>query len=141
MMSAAETIECINDAWRTGRVEDLRRLFDADMVIVGPGYEVVGRGADACVASYRDFLRASVVYDYRQSSVSIHESGPVAIATYGWEMEYEQAGRRSRDRGTDLFVLRQEDGLWRAVWRAVTFEPAEVERTSESAAAAGPTAQ
>jgi hypothetical protein len=131
MRSAAETIECINDAWRTGRFEDLRSLFDSEMVIVGPGYEVLGRGADVCVASYRDFLRASVVHDYRQSRVSIHESGPVAIATYAWEMDYEQAGRRSRDRGTDLFVLRQEDSLWRAVWRAVTFEPTDVERTAE----------
>jgi ketosteroid isomerase-like protein len=124
MASVAETIERINDAWRTGRVDDLRALFDSDMVIVGPGYQVLARGADACVASYRDFLRASVVHEYRQSDVTIHQSGPVAVATFGWEMEYEQGGRRSRERGTDLFVLRQEGDGWRAVWRAVTFEPA-----------------
>jgi ketosteroid isomerase-like protein len=140
-MSAAETVECINHAWRTGRVEDLRSLFDADMVIVGPAYEVFGRGADACVASYREFMRTSVVHDYRQSSVAIHESGPVAIVTYEWEMDYEQAGRRSRERGTDLFVLRQEEGQWRAVWRAVTFEPTDVGRTAEPAAASDPAAQ
>jgi ketosteroid isomerase-like protein len=123
MASVAETVERINDAWRTGRVDDLCSLFDPGMVIVGPGYEVLARGAEACVASYRDFLRASVVHEYRQSDVSIHEAGPVAVATFAWEMEYEQGGRRSRERGTDLFVFRQERDGWQAVWRAVTFEP------------------
>ena len=41
--------------------------------------------------------------------------------TYRWEMDYEQRGRRSREEGTDLFVLRREADRWRAVWRAVTF--------------------
>jgi ketosteroid isomerase-like protein len=124
MAGVVETVERINDAWRTGRVDDLRSLFDPGMVIVGPAYEVLARGADACVASYRDFLRASVVHEYRQSAVAVHEAGPVAVATFAWEMEYEQGGRRSRERGTDLFVFRREGGGWQAVWRAVTFEPA-----------------
>jgi Domain of unknown function (DUF4440) len=126
MIGVAETIERINEAWRTGRVDDLGALFDPGMVIVGPGYKLLARGAQACISSYRDFLRASIVHDYRQTPVSVHEAGPVAVATFGWEMEYEQAGQRSRERGTDLFVLRCEDGVWRAVWRAVTFEPADV---------------
>jgi hypothetical protein len=124
MVSVAETIERINDAWRTGCVDALHLIFDPGMVIVGPRYEALARGADACIASYRDFLRASIVREYRQSAVSIHETRPVAVATFSWEMEYEQGGRQSRERGTDLFVLRQEGDGWRAVWRAVTFEPA-----------------
>jgi ketosteroid isomerase-like protein len=137
MAGIVETIERINDAWRTGRVDDLRALFDPGMVIVGPGYEPLARGADACVASYRDFLRASVVHDYQQSAVTVHEAGPVAVATSTWEMEYEQGGRRSHERGTDLFVLRQAGVGWLAVWRAVTFEHAGNPAPAESGDASG----
>jgi hypothetical protein len=126
MEGAAGTIARINDAWRAGRVDELRPLCDPDMVIVGPKYEVLARSAEACIASYRDFLRASTIHEYRESSVSVHEAGPIAVATFAWEMEYEQSGRRSHERGTDLFVLRKEGGAWRAVWRAVTFEYADL---------------
>jgi ketosteroid isomerase-like protein len=122
--NAVEVVGAINAAWRTGQTDDLATHFAPDMVIVGPGYVPLARGAAACVASYRDFLQASVVHDFRQSNLSAHVTGDVAVVTYGWEMDYEQGGQRSREVGTDLFVLRQEGGRWQAVWRAVTFAPA-----------------
>jgi ketosteroid isomerase-like protein len=124
MASAAEVVATINAAWRTGRAEELAAHFDPAIVIVGPGYQPLARGAEACLASYRDFLRVSVIHDYRQSDVSVHEAGGVAVVTYTWEMDYEQGGRRSREAGADLYVLRREGERWLAVWRAVTFGPA-----------------
>jgi ketosteroid isomerase-like protein len=123
MASAAEVVEAINSAWTTGQVDELASYFAPDMVIVGPGYQPLARGVDACVASYRDFLRVSVVHHYHQSALSVHQADPVAVVTYGWEMDYEQGGQRSREAGTDLFVLRREGDRWQAVWRAVTFAP------------------
>jgi ketosteroid isomerase-like protein len=124
MPTPASVVESINSAWRSGQTDDLANYFAPDMVIVGPDYEPFARGADACIASYRDFLRASVVHDYEQAKVAVHESGPVAVVTYRWEMDYEQGGRRSREAGTDLFILRRDGERWLAVWRAVTFGPA-----------------
>src|SRR5262249_35037359 len=83
----------------TGRVDELASYFAPDMVIVGPGYQPLACGVDACVATYRDFLRVSVVHRYHQSAVSVHEAGSVAVVTYGWGMDYEQGGRRSRGAG------------------------------------------
>jgi hypothetical protein len=123
MASAAEVVEAINAAWRTGRADALTACFDPAAVIVGPGYKPLARGAEACVASYRDFLRESVVRDYRQSDVTVHQTDGVAVVTYDWEMEYEQGGHRSWESGTDLFVLRQAGEEWLVVWRAVTFAP------------------
>jgi hypothetical protein len=51
-------------------------------------------------------------------------AGGVTVVTYGWEMDYEQEGRRSREAGTDLLVLRREGERWLTAWRAVTFGPA-----------------
>jgi hypothetical protein len=47
----------------------------------------------------------------------------VAVATYEWEMDYEQGGRLHREVGTDLFVFERKGETWLAVWRAVTFSP------------------
>ena len=61
MHGVTELVGRINDASRTGRVDDLIVYFHPRMVIVGPGYEVLAQGAEACVASYRDFFRTSIV--------------------------------------------------------------------------------
>jgi len=124
MNSPVEVVEAINAAWRTGRTDDLASSFAPEMLIVGPGYLPLAHGSDACIASYRDFLRASVTHEYSQSEVTVHEVSDLAVVTYRWEMDYEQRGRRSREEGTDLFVLRREADRWRAVTFAAVNNPA-----------------
>jgi uncharacterized protein (TIGR02246 family) len=119
-----QVLERINDAWRSGQLDQLADCFHPDMVIVGPGNQELARGRDACVASYGAFLRDCSVRAYRESGLSVREWGNVAVATYAWEMDYEQGGRLQREAGTDLFVFERQGEGWRAVWRAVTFSPA-----------------
>jgi hypothetical protein len=123
MDDVRQVLERINDAWRSGRLDDLGNSFHADMVIVGPGYQELARGREACVASYREFLRASAVRAYRESKLALREWGGAAVATYEWEMDYEQGGRLHREVGTDLFVFERQGEKWLAVWRAITFSP------------------
>ena len=124
MSDVRQVLERINGSWRSGQLDQLGDCFHPDMVIVGPGYQELARGRDACVASYRAFLRDCLVRAYRESKLDVREWGGVAVATYAWEMDYEQGGRLHREVGTDLFVFERQDEGWRAVWRAVTFSPA-----------------
>jgi hypothetical protein len=111
----------INDSWRYGQLDHLDECFHPDMVIVGPGYQELARGREACVAGYRAFLSDCAVRAYRESDLAIREWGGVAVATYTWEMDYEQGGRQPREVGTDLYLFERWGESWRAVWRAVTF--------------------
>jgi hypothetical protein len=116
-------LERINDSWRSGQLDHLGDCFHPDIVIVGPGYQELARGREACVTSYRAFLQSSVVRAYRESGLAVREWGGVAVATYAWEMDYEQGGRLHRETGTDLFVFERQGERWLAVWRFVTFSP------------------
>jgi uncharacterized protein (TIGR02246 family) len=123
MEDVRQVVERINDAWRSGRPDGLAAYFHPDIVIVGPDYQEMGRGREACVASYRDFLGSAVVRAYRESGLVVRQWGTTAVATYGWEMDYEQGGQLHREAGTDLFVFARQGDAWLAVWRAVTFGP------------------
>ena len=113
----------INDAWLKGRPEDLPavldRCFHDDIVIKGPGFQAMGRGKDACVKSYADFMRQAGVRSCKLSEPEIDRFGDTAIATYSWEMTYEVAGQESHESGHDLFVLTRFQGRWQAIWRAL----------------------
>jgi hypothetical protein len=121
MADVRQVVERINECWRSGQLDHLGDYFHPDMVIVGPGYQELARGREACVASYREFLRASTIRAYRESGLAVREWSGVAVATYAWDMDYEQSGRFHREAGTDLFVFEHRGGEWLAVWRAVTF--------------------
>ena len=112
----------INQAWLTGRVDDLSQIFHQDMVIIGPDFQELSRGRASCVKSYRDFLAQAQIIDYRESESIVDDWGVVAIATCPWEMTYELDGRRYRESGHDTFVFKKEDGQWQAIWRLMTLD-------------------
>jgi hypothetical protein len=121
MPDVQQALERINAAWRTARCDELGEYFHADMIIVGPGYQELGRGREACVASCRDFMRSAEVRAFRESKLTVREWSTTAIATYEWEMEFLQTGALHREMGTDLFVFERQGEEWLAVWRAVNF--------------------
>jgi|SRR5436190_4834569 len=113
----------INDAWLQGRPEaivaTLNDCFHDGIVIKGPSFQTLGRGKEACVQSYVDFVRQAVIKKCELSDPVIDQSGDTAIATYAWEMTYELEGREYHESGHDLFVLARVEGRWQAIWRAM----------------------
>jgi uncharacterized protein (TIGR02246 family) len=118
-----QLVQRINEAWRTGQPAKLREFFHEDMIIVGPGYRGMGKGKDACVRSYEEFIRNATILDYKESEPVVRAWGNTAVATYDWEMAYEMNSQAGREAGTDLFVFEREAGRWVAVWRAIQFAP------------------
>jgi hypothetical protein len=94
----------------------------------GPSARVVGR--EACLESFRDFLRQARVDDYRETDRRVEVFGATAVATYRFEMRYEMKGESYRDAGSDVFVFTREEDSWLAVWRTMipdeTAPPVEV---------------
>jgi|SRR5690348_689682 len=119
----------INDAWLKGPSEKLPEalsdFFHVGIVIKGPGFQTMGRGKEACVKSYVDFVRQTRVRSCTLSEPEIDHFGDTAIATYSWEMTYELGGHEYHEYGHDLFVLARVEGRWQAVWRAMLPTPAE----------------
>lgn len=113
----------INDAWLKGRPEDLPSLmngcFSENIVVVGPGFQVIGRGREACIASYGDFVRAAKIEHHQFSEPAIDVWDDAAVASYAWEITYKMEGNEHRDSGHDVFVFTHVGGNWRAVWRAL----------------------
>jgi len=125
-MSAEEIcqlVQRINQAWRTGHPEQLEEFFHPDMVITGPGYQVMGRGRTACIDSYRQFAATATIHEYSESNFKTEVWGDTAVCTYTWTIDYETAGRRSRETGTDQFVFGRQASQWLALWRCVNLGP------------------
>ena len=109
----------IEDAWKRGRVEELRACFREDAVLVGPDLEqrLVGRGP--IVDSYVEFLREATVLAFDSQPPSVDVFGDTAVTVTPWTAEYEFEGARHRDAGSDLLVLTRGKDGWEVAWRTL----------------------
>jgi len=114
-----QALRGITAAWREGRPEDLRAFFHEDIVTVLPGLQVRVAGREPCVQSYRDFLAAATVQDYREAEPAVDVWGDTAVTTCRWEMAWEMNGQPCREAGHELFVFTRTAGRWLAVWRTL----------------------
>jgi ketosteroid isomerase-like protein len=124
MISSAEQevrqiLQNINDAWLSGRPEDLVHWFHADMVIVSPDFQQRFEGREACVKSYADFYNHATVHALTTLDPEIDVFGNTAVAAYQFEITYEMSDETHRDNGWDVFVFARDKDNWQAVWRTV----------------------
>src|ERR1019366_8803122 len=114
MDQVRQTLEAINQAWRERRFDALSEFFDENIVIRGPGLKEAGRGREAAIQSYLQFMAQSNVIDYAESNHAVDMWGDIAAATYDWVMTYEQKGQTKDRKGT------RRSG-WPAVFRLILF--------------------
>jgi hypothetical protein len=118
----AAVLRRISVAWTSGQPERMEDALDPGAVFVQPGLKDRLEGRDAGIASYREFMKASLVHAYEERDLTIDLVGSAAVATFGFRIEWESDGERHVDHGHDLFVFARSDDGWKAVWRTVLIE-------------------
>jgi ketosteroid isomerase-like protein len=124
-----KAVEEINASWLQGRTEDLAGCFHKDIQMVAPGLQIVGRGRAAVIGSYVNFLSRAEIHNFKTEEPQISIWGDTGIAGYGFEIDWEENGKRKTELGKEVFVFRRESGRWLAVWRLML--PAESDRHGE----------
>jgi len=117
--SVSAAMQRINRAWLENRSEELGPLFHPDIIFVFPGF--VGRlqGREAMVASFVDFCRNTTIHEYREANHEADIVGDTAVASFTYEMVYEQSGKRNRATGKDVWIFARDGAEWIAVWRTM----------------------
>ncbi len=115
----AAAMRRINQAWLTGRVDDLTPLVHADVVMAVPAAAARAQGRQLFLAGFRDFCENATIADYHEHDAQTDVVGTTGVSTFRYEMVYERAGARYRATGRDLWVFELIDGEWIAVWRAM----------------------
>jgi hypothetical protein len=122
-LGPAEVLTAINRAWRAGRIEELRSLFHPDAVIVGPDLAAVGRGRDACVESYAEFLAAATVHEFDETRVRVDDYGHAAAVSYDYRIRYAMKGMTFDERGREVILLVRQGETWQVAWRLILPPP------------------
>lgn len=126
-LAAGDVMRRINQAWLEGRPRDLAPYLHPDIVMALPGFTGKAQGRDALLAGFVDFCEHARVHAYEEGELHADVVGDTAVVSYSFEMVYERNGECYRSTGRDLWVMRQQDGEWLAIWRTmldVAEEPA-----------------
>lgn len=117
--TAAAIMRRINRVWLDGQVEDLAPLVHPEIVMAFPGFSGRMQGREAFVAGFADFCRNARIDEFRDHDYQIDVAADMAVVTFQFEMVYERSGERYRSTGRDLWVFRNQDDAWIAVWRTM----------------------
>ena len=109
----------INRVWLDGQVEALVPLVDANVVMVFPNFAGRVQGREEFLAGFRDFCASAQVIEFHDYGYDADVIGDTAVITFQYEMIYERSGERYRATGRDLWVFRNRDNTWIAVWRTM----------------------
>ena len=89
------------------------------MVIVSPDFELLGKGNEACMESYKSFANMATIQDFKETSPTIFTFGNTAVASYTFEKTYMMKGETFHDSGRDIFIFINKEDNWLAVWRSM----------------------
>ena len=117
--SAAAAMGQINQAWQSGRLDELASMLHREIVMAPPGFDGRAQGRDAILAGFRDYCENATTLEFHERDLQADVIGDVAIVTFQYDMVYERAGARSRAGGRDLWVFQKHSGTWLAVWRTI----------------------
>ena len=109
----------INQAWLSGRPEEMRPILAEEIVMVFPGFGGRSQGADAMVAGFRKFCDQAEVVSFEEGQLEIDAASNAAVAAFTFKMVYEVGGRRFESSGRDLWVFGRGSGEWQATWRTM----------------------
>lgn len=113
------TISLINEAWRSGHVNDMAPHLHPDVVMKFPKFAGEISGKDKLLAGFEEFCSNARVLEYTESDQQIDIAGSCAVVSFRFDMLYERAKYRERSTGRDLWVLQRESDRWVAVWRTM----------------------
>jgi len=118
-----EQIRCllseINQAWLEGCTERLNEFFHDGVVVRGPDLREMGRGREACVKSYTEFIRLATVREFKASEPVIDLFDNMAVAICPWEIRYRMNDQDHSESGHELLVLTCQKGKWQVARRTV----------------------
>lgn len=115
-------VTALNDAWVSGRFDELTRYFHPDVVLAHPGFGARVRGRDALIGSYREFASRATIKHIERGEIQADLNGDSAVTVMPWRMKYEYEGLAADESGWDLLVLDRIDGQWQVVWRTVVLK-------------------
>ncbi len=119
-----QTVQALNACWLEGRPQDLKPFFHEHVVMAMPGLVERAQGREAIVGSYAEFLNQATVHAFEPTHARVDVIGDVAVVTYQWKTDYELAGVRYEETGSEILVLQRTDGRWQVSWRTLVLPPA-----------------
>jgi hypothetical protein len=114
-----QTLREVNKAWSQGRLDELRKYFHKDMVIVAPGFQQRVNGRDDCIKTFEEFVGRVTNIAQEEAPLSIDVCGDTAIVVYEYEVRYNMDGESHSDTGQDMFIFTREGHEWMAIWRTM----------------------
>jgi ketosteroid isomerase-like protein len=120
------TVRSMNRCWTEGwHEEQFRRYIHPDAVAIVPSVPGRLEGREAYIAGWRDFARAAVIHEWRETDhkVQVSAGGKSAVVTYLFSITFVTGTKKQTMQGRDMLFLVKEGRKWLVVADQFSTEP------------------
>ena len=111
-----QTVQALNRAWTSGRVEELENYFHEDIVAITPTDRQRLEGRTTCIAGWAAFVDQAKILTWKETDPQVRVFGDdAAVVTYYYDLFVEMSGKEMHLAGRDMFLMVNEGGRWLAV--------------------------
>lgn len=112
----------MNEAWLSGRIDELPPFFAPDVVVAPPGDMARVIGREAVVDSFRQYTEQAITHRFDELELQVDIVAETAVVNLRFAIRYEIGGLTYEETGRDILVLAPAEESWRVVWRTQIIE-------------------
>ena len=103
----------------SGDLEKTGDLLSENVVFLAPDLKTEIKGRANCLQSFREYLEMAKTKSFEIRDEKIHVWDNTATVVLVYDVEYELSGQNHIEKGTEFWTLRNQNGKWELVWRAL----------------------
>ena len=112
-------IKKINIAWTKGKIEDLKKYFYKNIVIVSPDFIDRLKGINEVLKSYKHFYDNSETYSFCESDFNVEIFNKTATADYEYRIIYKINNKKYDGTGREIWTFGFINSKWFALKRCM----------------------
>jgi ketosteroid isomerase-like protein len=120
------TLQAMNHSWTAGwHEEEFRQYIHPEAVAIVPSAPGRLEGREAYVAGWRDFTRAAVIHEWKETDhkVQIFNNGKCAVVTYFYSIMFSTGTLKQIMQGRDMVFFVKGGRKWLVVADQFSPEP------------------
>ena len=119
--SVKNFVDSLNNCWIDLNCENIESYFDQNIVMTSPDLSTSIKGMDAIADSYRSFVSAAEIGEFKiisEQEVSLKSN---SIFVYDFRIKYMMNEKKYDETGRETLLIDTSSPNYKVLWRGIAF--------------------
>lgn len=117
-------VTAFNEASLYSKIEVIEASLHEEVVFVYGNFAGEIKGKEACLKSIEEYWEMGKTLAYEMQELKYWQWDDVVQLKFDYEVSYQISEDSHREKGTEVWTVKQEGGSWKMLWRGLIYNEA-----------------